>query len=167
MSKLPPIDYGSIDRVTGPLIVVRGVEGVGYDEMAEIRLPDGTVRHGVVLEVDRDLAVVQVYEGTRGIGISGSSVRFTATPFVIPVGNAWMGRACNGRGDPIDGGPPIVGAESRAVIGTPVNPAHRAPPQDAIVTGISAIDGLTTLVRGQKLPSKTFSRLAPIAKSSR
>jgi V/A-type H+-transporting ATPase subunit B len=152
MSKLPPIDYGSIDRVTGPLIVVRGVEGVGYDEMAEIRLPDGTVRHGVVLEVDRDLAVVQVYEGTRGIGISGSSVRFTATPFVIPVGNAWMGRACNGRGDPIDGGPPIVGAESRAVIGTPVNPAHRAPPQDAIVTGISAIDGLTTLVRGQKLP---------------
>jgi V/A-type H+-transporting ATPase subunit B len=152
MSQPVPIDFRSIGAVTGPLLVVRGVTGVGFDEVAEIRLPGGSVRHGVVLEVDGDLAVVQVYEGTRGLGMSGTSVRFGGSPFEIPVGDAWMGRVCNGRGEPIDGGPPILAAARRAVIGTPVNPAHRSPPQDAIVTGISGIDGLTTLVRGQKLP---------------
>jgi len=152
MTNLAPIDYRSIGAVTGPLLVVRGVSGVGYDEVAEIRLPDGTVRHGVVLEVDRDLAVIQIYEGTRGVGLGGTSVRFGGAPFEIPIGDAWLGRVCNGRGEPVDGGPPIVTGASRPVIGPPINPAHRSPPQDAIVTGISGIDGLATLVRGQKLP---------------
>lgn len=152
MTDLAPIDYRSVGAVTGPLLVVTGVAGVGYDEIAEIRLPDGTVRHGVVLEVDRDLAVIQIYEGTRGVGLSGTPVRFGGSPFEVPIGDAWMGRVCNGRGEPIDGGPPIVAATSRPVIGSPVNPARRSPPQDAIVTGISGIDGLATLVRGQKLP---------------
>jgi V/A-type H+-transporting ATPase subunit B len=148
----PVVEYTGIRELHGPLLVVGGVEGVGYDEVAEIRLPGGERRHGVVLEVDRDLAIVQVLEGTGGMAREGGGVAFAGTPMRIPVGDQWLGRACNGRGEPIDGGPPIVGDRTAAVAGAPMNPVHREPPADPVVTGVSAIDALTTLVRGQKLP---------------
>jgi V/A-type H+-transporting ATPase subunit B len=102
--------------------------------------------------VDRDLAVVQVLEGTDGIDPGAVSVAFDGSPLSIPVGPAWLGRVCNGRGEPLDGGPPVFGRRRAQVAGQPLNPIMREPPADAVLTGVSAIDGLTTLVRGQKLP---------------
>jgi V/A-type H+-transporting ATPase subunit B len=131
---------------------VGDVEGVGWDEVCEIRLPSGEVRHGVVIEVDRNLAVVEVYEGTGGLGSEGLRVAFSGSPLRIPVSTGWLGRICNGRGEPLDGGPPILAEQTREVIGEPINPALRATPRDPVLTGVSAIDGLATLVRGQKLP---------------
>jgi V/A-type H+-transporting ATPase subunit B len=110
------------------------------------------VRNGLVLEVDRDLAVVQVLEGTEGIEPDSTRVRFAGETLHIPVGSAWLGRVCNGRGEPVDGGPPILGAHRAPVGGAPLNPTRREPPSEPVITGISAIDALTTLVRGQKLP---------------
>lgn len=147
-----PIEYTDVRRVEGPLLVVAGVDGVGWDEDTEILLDDGSVRHGVVLERDRDLAVVQVLEGTAGIATTGIAVRFAGHPMRITVGDAWLGRVCSGRGAPLDGGPPIFGNASADVNGAPLNPTVRETPSDAILTGISVIDALTTLVRGQKLP---------------
>lgn len=146
------VEHSRIDSVRGPLVVVGDVAGVGYDETAEIRLASGERRHGVVLEVSEDLAVVEVLEGTDGIGTTGTRVSFSGAPLRIPVGEGWLGRVCNGRGEPIDGGPPVVGEEEREVAGAPINPARRTTPHDPVLTGVSAIDGLATLVRGQKLP---------------
>ncbi len=146
-----PVEYGSVASIRGPLLVVEGVRGVGWDEVAEVRL-DGGVRHGVVLDVDRDLAVVEVLEGTAALRRDELRVAFTGSPLRIPVGEGWLGRVCNGRGEPLDGGPPVVGDVRRSVAGAAVNPAARDTPTDPIVTGVSAIDGLATLVRGQKLP---------------
>ncbi len=146
------VEYLSVSGLNGPLMVVRGVDGVGWDEFARIRLGNGEVRHGLVLEVDRDLAIVQVLEGTAGIEPAGTAVAFDGSPLRVPVGTAWLGRVCNGRGEPIDGGPPIFGAGDAPVNGYPLNPTHRLPPAQPVITGVSAIDGLTTLVRGQKLP---------------
>jgi V/A-type H+/Na+-transporting ATPase subunit B len=146
------IEHTRIDSIHGPLMVVGDIAGVGWDEVAEIRLQSGEVRHGVVLDVHDDLAVVQVFEGTSGVGLDGVRVGFSGSPMRIPVGEDWLGRVCNGRGEPLDGGPPIVGSKTLPVAGEPINPARRARPTEAIVTGISAIDGLATLVRGQKLP---------------
>ena len=147
-----PIEHTRIDSVRGPLVVVGDVQDVGWDEVAEIRLDTGELRHGVVLDVHDDLAVVEVLEGTSGIGLSGTRVAFSGSPMRIPVGEDWMGRICNGRGEPLDGGPPIIGDTTRPIAGDPINPARRARPQDPVLTGVSAIDGLATLVRGQKLP---------------
>ncbi len=149
---LAPIEVGSVDRVEGPLLFVTGTSGVGWDEYARIRLADGTSRHGVVIDVDDDLAIVEVFEGTDGIGTIGNQVAFTGSPWEIPVTDRWLGRICNGRGKPLDGGPPIVASLNRAVSGTMINPARRDVPRDPVITGVSAIDGLATLVRGQKLP---------------
>jgi V/A-type H+-transporting ATPase subunit B len=148
----PPIGYRSLREIRGPLVVVEGVSGVGWDELAEIRLATGELRHGVVLEVHDDLAVVEVLEGTSAMAIDAASVSFTGAPMRIPVSEAWLGRVCNGRGQPIDGGPPILGGEQRPIAGRPINPASRDVPHDAILTGLSAVDGLVSLVRGQKLP---------------
>jgi V/A-type H+-transporting ATPase subunit B len=147
-----PVEYTGIHSVEGPLLVVQGVEGAGWDEHVEIELPDGEVRHGVVLEVDGDVAVVQVFQGTEGMRRCGGRVRFTGGPARVPVGEGWLGRVCSGRGDPVDGGPPIVGRELRGVAGMPINPAARETPHEAVLTGVSVVDILTTLVRGQKLP---------------
>jgi V/A-type H+-transporting ATPase subunit B len=152
MTLTVPLEYTSAAEARGPLLVVRGVAGVGWDEFARIRLPDGTVRHGLVLEVDRDLAVVQVLEGTAGIDPATAAVAFDGSPLRIPVGAGWLGRVCNGRGEPLDDGPPVFGTATAAVAGHPLNPVHRQPPAEAVITGVSVIDGLTTLVRGQKLP---------------
>ncbi len=146
------VEYGDIAEVRGPLLVVRGVADVGWDEFATVRLPSGELRHGLVLEVDRDLAVLQVLEGTDGLALTGSTVRFVGEPLHVPVGAGWLGRVCNGRGEPTDGGPPVLGDRRAAVAGNPLNPTVRQPPAEAIVTGVSVIDALCTLVRGQKLP---------------
>ena len=147
-----PVEYTTIGQVRGPLLVVRGVQGVGWDESAQIRLPGGQLRHGLVLEVDRDLAVVQVLEGTAGIEPARVSVGFDGSPLRVPVGPSWLGRVCNGRGEPLDDGPPVLGTTTAPVAGYPLNPTRREPPADPVITGVSAIDALTTLVRGQKLP---------------
>lgn len=151
MTGVAPIAYHDLRRVQGPLVVVGGVKGVGWDEFAEVRL-DGGTRHGVVLEAAADVAVVQVLEGTDGIAPSQTSVAFTGSPLRIPVGDGWLGRTCNGRGEPIDGGPPVTGTTLADVNGMPMNPVTRDTPRDPVLTGVSIIDALTTLVRGQKLP---------------
>ncbi|MEV6140218.1 hypothetical protein AB0L63_30085 [Nocardia sp. NPDC051990] len=135
----------------GPLAVVSGVAEVGWDEFVVLELDDGMLRHGLVLEVDRDVAVVEVLEGTAGIDPDHLRIEFTGAPLRIPVGDGWLGRVCNGRGEPVDGGPPIVG-KPMPVSGAPLNPIRCDPPADPVLTGISVIDVLTTLVRGQKLP---------------
>ncbi|HET8641161.1 MAG TPA: V-type ATP synthase subunit B, partial [Pseudonocardiaceae bacterium] len=146
------LEYTAVAHVRGPLLVVQGVAGVGWDEFARIRLGNGELRHGLVLEVDRDLAVVQVLEGTAGIDPADIAVSFDGAPLRVPVGSGWLGRVCNGRGEPLDGGPPVFGVRTDPVAGRPLNPTMREPPADPVLTGVSAVDGLTTLVRGQKLP---------------
>lgn len=146
------VQFTSVRAVHGPLLVVEDVRGVGWDEFAVLDLEDGTRRHGVVLELDGDLAVVQVLEGTDGMRPGGFGVRFAGRPFEVPLGSNWLGRVCDGRGAPIDGGPPVFGRATAPVSGWPLNPVHREPPSEPVLTGISAIDALATLVRGQKLP---------------
>jgi V/A-type H+-transporting ATPase subunit B len=148
----PRLEYSTVTGVSGPLLVVQGVAGVGWDEFARIRLEGGEQRHGLVLDVDRDLAVVQVLEGTDGIDPNAVTVAFDGSPLSIPVGAGWLGRVCNGRGEPLDDGPPVFARHRAQVAGHPLNPVMRDPPTDAVLTGVSAIDGLMTLVRGQKLP---------------
>ncbi|HEU4420978.1 MAG TPA: V-type ATP synthase subunit B [Pilimelia sp.] len=152
MTRGPAVEYSTVTDVRGPLLVVRGVNGVGWDEFVRVRLASGEARHAVVLEVDNDLAVVQVLEGTDGIDPRTTGLTFAGSPLRIPVGRAWLGRVCNGRGEPLDGGPPVLGARKVAVNGHPLNPVMREPPAEPVLTGVSAIDALTTLVRGQKLP---------------
>jgi V/A-type H+-transporting ATPase subunit B len=150
------VAYATVVELRGPLIVVSNTSGVGWDEFAMIRMAaDGdqrAVRQGLVLEVNRDLAIVQVLQGTDGLAPGSTRVSFSGQPLRIPVGPGWLGRVCNGRGEPIDGGPPISGPGTAAVAGNPLNPTRRTPPAEPVLTGISAIDALTTLVRGQKLP---------------
>jgi V/A-type H+-transporting ATPase subunit B len=152
MSSWARREYTGIAELHGPLLVVRGVDGVGWDEFAEIRMENGPTRHWLVLEADRDLAVVQVLEGTEGMRTTATRVAFSGSPLRIPVGTGWLGRVCDGRGDPLDGGPPVTGEITMPVAGAPVNPVLREPPADPVPTGISVIDALTTVVRGQKLP---------------
>ncbi len=146
------IEHTSVRTLRGPLVVLDRLSGVGWDEFASIRTVGGGRRHGLVLEVDRDLAVVEVLEGTSGMTTGGTGVEFAGEPLHIPVGTGWLGRVCNGRGEPVDGGPPVLGTARAPVSGHPLNPTHRDPPAEPVTTGVSVIDGLTTLVRGQKLP---------------
>jgi len=146
------VEHLAIRGLTGPLLVVDQVTGVGWDEYVTIRVPGGPDRHGLVLDADRNLAVIQVLEGTDGLDPGRTAVRFSGAPLRIPVGPGWLGRVCNGRGEPLDGGPPIVAKQTAPVSGAPINPVSRLTPADPVLTGISAIDGLATLVRGQKLP---------------
>ena len=151
--------YRTLSSVAGPLIVVEGVQGVAYDETVDIRLADGSKRNGKVLEVSGDTAIVQVYEGTAGIDVDVTSVRFLGEVARIDVSADLLGRVLNGAGNPIDGGAPIIGTERRDINGAPINPYMRELPADFIETGISTIDGLNTLVRGQKLPIFTGAGL--------
>ncbi|MFF3518116.1 V-type ATP synthase subunit B [Streptomyces sp. NPDC002573] len=146
------VEYTGVRELRGPLVVVEGVTGVGWDEFATIVLASGERRHGLVLDVDRDLAVLQVLEDTAGMDRTGTRIAFSGAPLRVPVGTGWLGRVCNGRGEPMDGGPPVVGSVDAAVGGAPINPVRREPPTDPVLTGVGAIDVLTTLVRGQKLP---------------
>ena len=149
---LAPLEYSGASQVGGPLLVVHGVEGVGWDEIARVRLPSGELRHGLVLEVSGDTAIVEVLQGTGGIDPDLVSTAFEGRPFDIPVGDGWLGRVWNGMGEPLDGGPPMLASERRTVNGSPLNPSQRDVPSDPVFTGVSVIDSLATLVRGQKLP---------------
>ncbi len=145
-------EYKTIREIASPLMIVRGVEGVSFDEMAEIELPGGEIRRGKVLEIDGDKAIVQLFEDARGINLAESKVRFLGKPLELAVSGDMLGRVFNGMGEPIDGGPAILPDEKRDVNGLAMNPAARAYPAEFIQTGVSTIDGLNTLVRGQKLP---------------
>jgi len=145
-------EYKTIRQVANPLMVVEGVEGVTFDELVEIELPSGEKRRGKVLEVNGSKAVVQLFELAQGINLANSKVRFLGHPLELAVSEDMLGRVFNGMGQPIDGGPDILAEAHLDINGLPMNPAARAYPAEFIQTGISAIDGLNTLVRGQKLP---------------
>ena len=145
-------EYRTIREVNGPLMVVDQVEGVTYDELAEIQLSDGTLRRCKVLEVNGDRAVVQLFENSAGINLRDSKIRFLGHPLQLAVSEDMLGRVFDGMGQPIDGGPALLPEKYLDINGLPMNPAARDYPNEFIQTGISAIDGLNTLVRGQKLP---------------
>ena len=145
-------EYRTIQEINGPLMLVKQVQGVTYDELGEIELPNGDLRHCKVLEVNGDNAVVQLFEPSAGINLKESKIRFLGHPLQLGVSGDMLGRVFNGMGRPIDGGPDILAEEFRDINGLAMNPAARDYPNEFIQTGISTIDGLNTLVRGQKLP---------------
>jgi len=146
------IAYKTVQDIQGPLIFVGGIEGVGYDELCEVELVDGSKRLGKVLEARSDLAVVQLFESTQGATTEGTKVRFLGTTFKLDVSEDMLGRIFSGSGKPIDGGPAVFPEARLDINGAPINPYSREFPDDFIQTGISTIDVLNTLVRGQKLP---------------
>ncbi len=145
-------DVFGIKDIFGPLMFVEGVEGVTYGELTEVRLPTGEVRRGRVLEISDATVLVQVFEGTLGIGRDNVRVRFLGKGQEIPVSRDMLGRVFDGEGKVADGGPPIIPEKRLNINGSPINPYARDYPNEFIQTGISTIDGLNTLVRGQKLP---------------
>lgn len=145
-------EYKTIEEVAGPLMLIRQVDGVKYDELGEIELPGGEKRRCRVLEVNGSNVLVQLFDSAAGINLAESKVRFSGHGVELPVSADMLGRVFNGMGEPIDGGPRILPEKTLNVNGVPMNPAARAYPSEFIQTGISTIDGLNTLVRGQKLP---------------
>ncbi|MFH1314480.1 MAG: V-type ATP synthase subunit B [Candidatus Eisenbacteria bacterium] len=144
-------DYVGIDEISGPIVAISGIHDVGYNELVEVLDESGRVRLGMTLEVSSGAAVVQVFEGTSGLKLGSTRVRFRGHPLRMPVSPDVLGRVFDGLGRPADEGPYPIG-EERDVNGLPVNPTAREYPRQFIQTGISAIDGMNTLVRGQKLP---------------
>ena len=154
-----PKEYKTIQEVAGPLMLVKGVEGVAYNELGEIELANGEKRRCRVLEINGTDALVQLFESATGINLSDSKVRFLGRQMEFGVSPDMLGRVFDGLGRPIDDGPEIIPEARMDVNGLPINPAARSYPQEFIQTGISAIDGLNTLVRGQKLPIFSASGL--------
>lgn len=154
-----PKEYRTIQEVAGPLMLVKQVEGVTYNELGEIELSNGEKRRCRVLEINGTDALVQLFESSTGINLAESKVRFLGRQMELGVSEDMLGRVFDGLGRPIDGGPEIIPEKRMDVNGTPINPAARAYPQEFIQTGVSAIDGLNTLVRGQKLPIFSASGL--------
>ena len=154
-----PKEYKTIREVAGPLMMVSDVEGVKYDELGEIELPDGEIRRCKVLEINGTNALVQLFENSAGINLADSKVRFLGRGMELPVSPDMLSRVFDGLGRPIDGGPEIIPEKRMDINGRPMNPAARNYPQEFIQTGVSAIDGLNTLVRGQKLPIFSASGL--------
>ncbi len=145
-------EYIGISQIAGPLVFVSGIHNVGYNELAEVIDPAGRVRLGTVLETSHGAAVIQVFEGTSGLSIPETKIRFRGEPLSFGVSSEILGRVFNGLGEPIDKGPPPRANQMMNVNGLPINPTAREYPRKFIQTGISAIDGMNTLVRGQKLP---------------
>ena len=152
-------EYKTIREVVGPLMLVDGVEGVTYNELVDIVCANGEIRRGKVLEINRDKAVVQLFENSQGLQIATSKARFTGHSQRLAVSRDMLGRVFDGMGNPRDGGAPIIPEKLLDINGEPINPAARDYPDEFIQTGISAIDGLNTLVRGQKLPVFSMSGL--------
>jgi V/A-type H+-transporting ATPase subunit B len=152
-------EYKSITNISGPLLMVEGVEGVKYEELVDIKLDDGSLRSGKVLEVDRDKALVQVFEGTSGIDLENTSVRFLGRGTHMYLSEDILGKVFTGLGKPMTESDKIIAEKSIDINGSPINPYARDYPDEFIQTGISSIDGLNTLVRGQKLPIFTGSGL--------
>lgn len=149
--------YHTIKSAVGPLLVVSGVSGVSYDEFVEVKEKDGDIRHGKVLEINGDNAVVQMFTGSQGLSIHDSSAKFTGHGLELPLSPDMLGRVFNGLGRPRDGAAPIIPVKKVNINGSPINPTARDYPDEFIQTGISTIDGLNTLVRGQKLPIFSMS----------
>jgi V/A-type H+-transporting ATPase subunit B len=147
-----PVDYRTIDRVSGPLLFVREVTNAAYGEMVEISLPDGTRRQGQVLDSRKGLAIVQVFGPTMGMNLTQTSVKFLGEVARLPVSDEMLGRVFTGLGEPRDGGPKIVSDKQLEIVGNAMNPYSREEPSEFIQTGLSNIDVMNTLVRGQKLP---------------
>lgn len=145
-------EYKTIREVAGPLMLVDQVEGVKYDELVEIEQSDGRIRRGKVLEINQDKALLQLFEGSQGLRISDSSAKFLGHSIELAVAPDMLGRVFDGMGRPIDGGAELIPEKRLDINGAPINPAARDYPNEFIQTGVSAIDGLNTLVRGQKLP---------------
>lgn len=152
-------EYKTIREIVGPLMLVEGVEGIKYNEMVEIVAADGAIRRGKVLEINRDKALVQLFEPSQGIQMSSSKARFLGKSMELAVSEDMLGRVFDGIGNPRDGGAPVIPEDRLDVNGQPINPAARDYPDEFIQTGVSAIDGLNTLVRGQKLPVFSVSGL--------
>ncbi|MBM7871084.1 V/A-type H+-transporting ATPase subunit B [Clostridium pascui] len=152
-------EYRTVKEVVGPLMLVDGVENVTYDELVEIQMHTGEMRRGKVLEINQDKALVQLFEGSSGINLKGSKVRFLGKPLEIGLSEDMLGRVFDGLGRPKDDGPKIIPEVRNDINGIPINPVSRNYPSEFIQTGISAIDGLNTLVRGQKLPVFSASGL--------
>lgn len=152
-------EYRTIEEVAGPLMFVKDVEGVTYNELGEIELANGEIRRCKVLEVDGSNVMVQLFESAAGINVAQSKVRFLGRGIELPVAPDLLGRVFDGLGNPKDGGPEIIPDKRLDINGIPMNPAARNYPSEFIQTGISSIDGLNTLVRGQKLPIFTGSGL--------
>ncbi|KYH35024.1 V-type sodium ATPase subunit B [Clostridium tepidiprofundi DSM 19306] len=145
-------EYRTVKEVVGPLMLVDQVENVKYDELVEIEIQTGEKRRGRVLEINGDKAMIQLFEGSAGINLKGSKVKFTGKPLELGVSEDMLGRVFDGLGRPKDGGPKIIPDKKLDINGEPINPVARDYPSEFIQTGISPIDGLNTLVRGQKLP---------------
>ncbi len=152
-------EYLTIREIAGPLMLVEGVEGAKYDEMVEVELPDGNIRRGRVLEINEDKALVQLFEGATGLELARSKVRFTGRGIELGVSLDMLGRIMSGFGRPIDGSPPYIPEERLDINGNPINPYNRDYPSEFIQTGISSIDLMNPLVRGQKLPIFSASGL--------
>ncbi len=145
-------EYRTIEEVAGPLMLIKQIEGVKYDELGEIELENGEIRRCRVLEVNGSNVLVQLFDNAAGLNLSTSKVRFSGHGVQLPVSQDMLGRVFNGMGEPIDDGPRIIPEKTLDINGTPINPAARMYPDEFIQTGVSTIDGLNTLVRGQKLP---------------
>jgi len=144
-------EYKTINEIAGPLVFVEKTEPVGYGELVQISMPDGSIKRGQVLDTSKEIVVVQVFEGTTGID-RASGVKFLGETIKLSVSKEMLGRILNGAGEPIDGGAPIVPEKRVDILGAAINPYSRDSPQEFIQTGVSTIDGLNTLVMGQKLP---------------
>ena len=145
-------EYKTVTQIAGPLVFVEGVSDIAYNEIVEISLPSGERRKGQVLDTQRGIAVIQVFGSTAGINVPDTSVKFLGETMHIGVSTEMLGRVFNGMGEPRDKGPAIIAEKRLDINGAPINPYARAEPRDFIQTGVSTIDGMNTLVRGQKLP---------------
>ncbi|MHA2211900.1 MAG: V-type ATP synthase subunit B, partial [Candidatus Thorarchaeota archaeon] len=152
MSKESSIVYRTVSDVSGPLLIVENTHNVSYNEVVKIRAPSGELMTGTVLETGRGRAIIQVFEGTRGLDTDLTAVRFTGETLKLPVSTEILGRVLDGSGQPLDKGPPLTAEDHWDIYGSPINPYARQYPRQPIQTGLSVIDGLNTLVRGQKLP---------------
>ncbi len=145
-------EYLKLDKVEGPLIVLSNIEDVAYGEMVDIKIDQNEMRKGKVIKIDKGQVVIQVFEGTAGISTHNTTVKFLGEPLRLPLAKEILGRTFNGMGEPIDGSYQIISQNKYNINGRPINPVARKYPRDFIQTGISAIDALMTLIRGQKLP---------------
>lgn len=146
------IEYLGLSEINGPLVALEGIKDAAYDEIVEFKMNDGEEKRlGRIIEINEDKAVIQVFEGSEGMSLTNTHTKLTGHPMEVALSLDILGRTFNGIGKPLDGLPPING-EKRDVNGMPLNPVSREYPRNYIRTGISAIDGLTTLIRGQKLP---------------
>ena len=152
MTSKSSISYRTVSDVSGPLLVVENTHDVSFNEVVKIRAPNGELLTGTVLETGRGRAVIQVFEGTSGLDTDVTSARFTGDTLKLPMSTEILGRVLDGSGDPLDNGPKLTAEDHWDIYGSPINPYARQYPRQPIQTGLSVIDGLNTLVRGQKLP---------------